>query len=218
LSATLTSGYDAVATPFEFLPEYSYNKSWGSMANFDIKSSYYIGQYFEMLSAIQLSTANVYTFQMTARPRLPLPVGELFLDVEPYYRAVVRNKIHDACIALSLGYRFDYLSFQFGWSGRFLVPFSGSGYAKELTNLLYRVEVFCRPQFSEWNISGGAAHIDDFQIERWQMPFFFLGGRYDFANMFRLSALVEVKPAGMTHGQGSFYGITARVGIGFILR
>jgi len=187
------------------------------MANFDLKSTLPIGRFFEFQSGIQLSTANVYTVNIVARPRIPLKTGEIFFEVEPYFRVIARNRTYDAAVAVCAGYRFDYLSFQFGWFGRWMIPFDGGGVNQELTNIIYRVEVFCRPQYTNWNLSFCVSNIDDFQLERWQQPLFMINGRYDINGFLRVSAGVEIKPTGMFHEAASFYGATARVGVGFLM-
>ncbi|MCQ2351822.1 MAG: hypothetical protein MJ003_07640 [Paludibacteraceae bacterium] len=216
-ASNLSRGFYEPSVSFEFMPEYSYNIQWKSMANFDLKSTFAKTPYFEFTTALQFSTLNVHTVDFRLKPRLPLPIGELFLDFEPYYRIDVKDRIHDAAIAASVGYRFDYLSFQVGWFGRFLVPFDGGGYHKELANILYGVEVFCRPQYSNWNISLRMSNFNDYQIERWSEPLFMLSARYDLFDMMRLSAGVECKPVGIGNVQAQFFGITARIGIGLIL-
>lgn len=216
-AAGLSAGFYTAPVVVELLPEYSYNKSWGSMANFDLKSTMPVGRHFEFATRVQLSTANVYTLNMVARPRIPLKTGELFFEIEPYYRNVARDRTHEVAVVAGFGYRFDYLSIMLGWSGRWLVPFSGGGNVEELANIVYRIEVFCRPQQCKWNISACVSNIDDFQIERWQQPLVMIGARYDLFNFLRLSARVECKPTGICHETGSFYGISARLGVGFVL-
>lgn len=215
-ASELTSGFNQKPAVIEFLPEYAYNKNWGSMANFNFKSNVGFCKYFQLGSAIQLSTANVYTVNVTARPRIPLKIGEIFFEVEPCYRAIVRDNTHDFCLAASVGYRFDYLSFQFGWFGRWMKPFEGGDALTELVNPIYRVEAFCRPQSEVWNISVCIANIDNFQMERWQQPLFMIGGRYNIAGKVRLSAGVEIKPTGIMHATASFYGAMGYIGIGFL--
>ncbi len=216
-AAGLSAGFYTAPVVAEFLPEYSYNKSWGSMVNFDLKSTLPLVRVFEFETRLQFSTANVHTINIVARPRIPLKTGELFFEAEPYYRIIARDRTHEVAVVAGFGYRFDYLSIMLGWSGRWLVPFNGGGKVEELANIVYRVEVFCRPQQCKWNISACVSNIDDFQIERWQQPLVMIGARYDLFDFLRLSARVECKPTGICHETGSFYGISARLGVGFVL-
>ena len=75
--------------------EYSYNKTWGHHANFDIQGLMPFNPHFEMEAKMQLSTANVYTGAVYLRPKFELPVGEMFLETDIMYRAVARNRIGD---------------------------------------------------------------------------------------------------------------------------
>ena len=94
--------------------EYSYNKTWGHHANFDIQSLMPINPHFEMEARLQFSTANVYSGALQIRPKFELPVGELFLETDVYYRAIARNRIGDITAALGVGYRMDYVSITLG--------------------------------------------------------------------------------------------------------
>lgn len=214
----LASGFYTPLVAIDFLPGYEYNRNWGSVGNFDFKASVPLfGPYFEVSPGLRLSTANVYTLNVIARPRIPLRVGEIFFEAEPSYRLIARDRTHDVTFALSGGYRFDYLSFQLGWFGRWMMPFSGGGSVEELNNVLYKVRVFCRPQASDWNLYLTISNIDDFMMERMQIPMFMLEGRYDFGGFLRLTAGIEYKVSGMMHITTAFYGISARVGAAFII-
>ncbi len=199
------------------LVEYSYNKSWGHFANIDAKALLPVNRHFEMALNAQASFKNVYTFGVIARPKFPLPYGELFIDTELLYKAVMRVRQMDFAMAVSVGYRFDYLSFQVGMFSRVMGSYdrdwnSEEGYNVEPFNLLYRLEVFCRPQACNWNISAAVANCDDYNFERMWQPLFMLGGRYDVDNHWRVLLQAQCKPAGMFHLNAAFYGITIRTG------
>lgn len=217
ISTELSSGFHSPWVAVDFLPEYTYNRSWGSNARFNFKTSLPLIDYCELTSGLQLSTANIYAVDVTVRPKIPIKIGEFFFDVEPYYRAVARNRIHDVVLAASFGYRFDYLSFQIGWFGRWLVPFDGGGSVAELTNVLYKAVVYCRPQKSPWNIYLTIGNMDDFLFERHQQPVFQLEGRYDLGGYLRFTAGVECLTSGMFHFTAAFYGINARLGVALML-
>lgn len=111
----------------------------------------------------------------------------------------------------------DYVSFQIGVFGRVMSSWdrdwnTEETYNIEPFNLLYRMEVFCRPQTSRWNISACVANIDDYQMERMWQPIFMLGGRYDINDHWRVLLQGECKPTGMFHLNATFYSAYIRTG------
>ncbi|MGM9838250.1 MAG: hypothetical protein ACI30A_07185 [Paludibacteraceae bacterium] len=197
--------------------EYAYNRTWGHMGNVDIRALMPINPYFEMQANVQLSSAAVYTGAAVLRPKFALPAGELFLETELLYRAVARNRQGDFCAALSVGYRMDYVSLNIGMFGRVMSSWDRDWHTTETYNiepfnLLYRLEVFCRPQTCNWNISACIANVDDFQMERMWQPIFMLGGRYDVDNHWRVLAEAECKPTGMFHLNATLYSASVRAG------
>lgn len=197
--------------------EYSYNKTWGHHANFDIHSLMPINPHFEMEARLQFSTANVYSGALQMRPKFELPVGELFIETDVYYRAIARNRIGDITAALGVGYRMDYVSVTLGVFSRVVDDWDRSWYNEESFvvepfNLLYRLEVFCRPQNNNWNLSFMFSNIDDYQMERMWQPLFAIGAWYDIDEHWRLNFMAQCKPTGMFHLDATFYGATGRVG------
>ena len=197
--------------------EYSYNKTWGHHANFDIQSLMPINLHFEMEARLQFSTANVHSGALQLRPKFELPVGELFLETDVYYRAFARNRIGDITAALGVGYRMDYVSITLGVFSRVIDDWNRSWYTDESFvvepfNLLYRIEVFCRPQNNNWNLSFMFSNIDDYQMERMWQPLFAIGAWYDIDEHWRLNFMAQCKPTGMFHLDATFYGATGRVG------
>lgn len=197
--------------------EYSYNKTWGHHANFDIQSLMPINPHFEMEARLQFSTANVHSGALQLRPKFELPVGELFLETDVYYRAFARNRIGDITAALGVGYRMDYVSITLGVFSRVIDDWDRSWYTDESFvvepfNLLYRIEVFCRPQNNNWNLSFMFSNIDDYQMERMWQPLFGIGAWYDINEHWRLNFMAQCKPTGMFHLDATFYGATGRVG------
>lgn len=202
------------------LVEYSYNKTWGHHANFDIQGLMPFNHYFEMEAKLQLSTANVYTGTLQLRPKFEVPVGELFLETDVYYRAVARNRLSDLTAALGVGYRMDYVSVTLGVFGRVISNWDRSWYTEETYvvepfNLLYRLEVFCRPQTNNWNLSFLFSNVDDYQMERMWQPLFGIGAWYDITEHWRLNFAAQCKPTGMFHLDASFYGATLRAGFSY---
>lgn len=197
--------------------EYSYNKTWGHHGNMDIQALMPINPHFEMEAKVQLSTANVYTGVVQLRPKFQVPVGELFIETDVLYKAVARNRIGDMTAALGVGYRMDYVSVTLGLFCRVLDNWDRSihtdeTYVVEPFNLLYRLEVFCRPQNNPWNLSFMFSNVDDYQMERMWQPLFSIGAWYDVADHWRLNFWAQCKPTGMFHLDATFYGATFRTG------
>lgn len=176
-----------------------------------------VNPHFEMEAKLQFSTANVYTGVVQLRPKFELPVGELFVETDVLCKAVARNRITDITAALGLGYRMDYVSVTLGVFSRVLSDWGRSwytdeSYVAEPFNLLYRLEVFCRPQTNPWNLSFMFSNVDDYQMERMWQPLFGIGAWYDVTDHCRLTFGAECKPTGMFHLDATFYGATARAG------
>jgi len=197
--------------------EYSYNTTWSHHGNFDVQALLPINPHFEMETKLQFSTANVYTSVVQLRPKFQLPVGELFIETDVLYKAVARNRMNDLTAALGIGYRMDYVSVTLGVFSRVMADWGRSWYSDESFvaepfNVLYRVEVFCRPQDNPWNLSFCISNVDDYQMERMWQPLFMAGAWYDVDNHWRLIFGAECKPTGMFHLDATFYGATARAG------
>jgi len=197
--------------------EYSYNTTWGHHGNFDVQALLPINKHFEMETKLQFSTANVHTSVVQLRPKFQLPVGELFIETDVLLKAVARNRMNDLTAALGLGYRMDYVSVTLGLFSRVMADWGRSWYSDESFvaepfNVLYRVEVFCRPQDNPWNLSFCISNVDDYQMERMWQPLFMAGAWYDIDNHWRLNFGAECKPTGMFHLDATFYGATARAG------
>lgn len=199
------------------MTEYSYNKTWGHHGNFDIQALMPINAHFEMEAKLQFSTANVHTGGLQIRPKFELPVGEMFIETDVLYRAIARNRIGDLTAALGVGYRMDYVSVTLGVFYRVIDDWDRSWYTDESYivepfNLLYRLEVFCRPQNNNWNLSFMFSNVDDYQMERMWQPLFSIGAWYDVNEHWRLNFWTQCKPTGMFHLDATFYGATLRTG------
>ena len=200
--------------------EYSYNKTWSHHGNFDIQALMPINKYFEMEAKLQFSTANVYTGALQLRPKFEVPVGEVFIETDVLYRAVARNRIGDITAALAVGYRMDYVSVTLGVFSRVMDDWdrdwhSTDSYVVEPFNLLYRLEVFCRPQNNPWNLYFMFSNVDDYQMERMWQPLFSIGAWYDVNDHWRLNFGAQCKPTGMFHLDATFYGATCRTGFSY---
>lgn len=197
---------------------YGYNYTYGSYADFDIWSRIPLNRYFEMDAGVQLSTANVYSLSFDARPKFPVPVGEMYLDTRLLYKIVARDGVHDVAASFGLGYRMDYVDVQIGAFTRFMNEFGRPWHEEneivgESISMHYSVEVFVRPQTSNWNLRMRIANYDDFQLERVWQPLFMIGGIYSPIEHLSVMAEVLCKPTGMFHLNASFYGIKGRVGV-----
>ena len=197
--------------------EYSYNATWGHHGNLDVQALLPFNPHFEMEAKVQASTANVYTGALQIRPKFELPVGEMFLETDVMYKAVARNRIGDITAGLGVGYRMDFVSITLGVFCRVVDDWDRSWYEEasyvvEPFNLLYRLEVFCRPQNNPWNISFMFSNVDDYQMERMWQPLFSLGAYVDVAEHWRLNFAAQCKPTGMFHLDATFYGATFRTG------
>lgn len=201
---------------------YGYNYTWEHYGNFEFWSRVPVNQHFEFDAAAQLSTANIYSLSVDARPLFALPTGEMYIDTRLLYRAIVRNRIHEATASLSVGYRMDYVDVSIGMLSRLMSDFDRSWHSEdeiltEPIDFLYGLEVFVRPQSSNWNISFRISDFDDFQIERMWQPMFMLGGSYRPTDKLTILLQTQCKPTGMFHLNASFYGMYARVGISYKL-
>ncbi len=202
------------------LAEYSYNATWKHHANFDVQALMPFNPHFEMEAKVQLSTANVYTGYVQLRPKFALPVGEMFLETGVMYRAVKRNTLGDFTAALGVGYRMDYVSVTIGMFGRVIDDWqrdwhSTESYVTEPFNLLYRLEVYCRPQANVWNLWFSFSNIDDHQMERMWQPLFGIGAWYNVTEHWRVLLDAQCKPTGMFHLDATFYGATVRAGFSY---
>ena len=200
--------------------EYSYNTTWGHHANFDIQGLMPFNPYFEMEARLQFSTANVHTLALQFRPKFELPVGEMFLETDVYSRFVSRSQMNDFTAALGVGYRMDYVSVTLGVFARVLDDWNrewhtNDTYVVEPFNMLYRLEVLCRPQTNPWNLSFIFTDFDDYQMERMWQPLFAIKAYWDVVDHWRLNFGVQCKPNGMFHLDATFYGATFRTGFSY---
>ena len=210
-------GFGSRGYSLSVMGEYSYNTTWEHHGNLDVQALLPFNPHFEMETKVQLSTANVYSLALQMRPKFELPVGELFLETDLYVRAIARNKMTDYTAALGLGYRMDYVSVTLGLFTRVMSDWQRSWYTEETYvvepfNLLYRLEVFCRPQSNPWNLSFMFSNVDDYQMERMWQPLFGVGAYVDVADHWRINLAAQCKPTGMFHLDATFYGATFRAG------
>lgn len=200
--------------------EYAYNYTYGHYGNLDFIAAISLNRYCDMGVGVQASTANIYSAMANVCPKFPVRVGEFFVDTRFIYRAVVRSTTHDLSAMVSLGYRMDYISLQFGALARMMDDMNREWQSEdkimvEPVNLLYAIEVFVRPQSSRWNLSFRMANFNDFRTERMWQPMFMINTHCLVADHWRMLAGVELKPTGMFHLDASFYEAMARVGFAY---
>lgn len=213
----LNAGFGLPQYSVSFLPEYSYNLTYGSFANFNMQALMPVNQHFEMQANLQFSTVNKHSAGLVLRPKFELPVGELFAETHLFYCGNIRARQHDLDMAIAVGYRFDYLSLTFGNFTRIMEGFdrvdkSAEARNCEPFNFLYRIQIFCRPQTCPWNLYFVFSDYDDYQYERMWEPIFQLGGQYDIDQHWRVLLNAECKPTGMFHLNAAFYSATVRAG------
>lgn len=199
---------------------YGYNHTWSHYGGFDLKGHIPICRFFEADAAFEYNSGGVCALTAVARPMFPLPVGELFLDgaihsrffLSPYDMAWLT-------MAASIGYRMDYVSFQFGIMNNSLIDISkGASGATDIVaepvNFLYRIAVNVRPyNYTRWNITLGTANYTDYEYERTWESILFIHSYYNI-RFSRCIALLDVdfKPSGAFHLNAQFWGVMVRAG------
>lgn len=199
---------------------YGYNGTWKNFGGADIKGFMPVNFHYEMDASFEILSSGVFSASVTARPKFPLSVGELFVDGSLFYRNLYKYRASEFVSAVSVGYRMDYVSAQVGLFSRTMInndraSQDNEAYVGEPFNLLYRVSFKVRPAFCVWNVGGGITDYNDFEYERMWEPLFFIDGHYDINDNLRLLAEVYVKPTGMFHLVASFYGITVKAGLSY---
>lgn len=204
------------------LGEYSYNTTYSHQGALDLLSTIPVGSHFELMPALQFSTANIYSAAVQARTFFDLPEGRLFLENHFLFKDIARNGMYDACLSFSLGYSWDYLEVEAGMFGR-VMNATGSKWMVvddllcEPFNLVYSLKGILRPATSVWNATLTVTNTDIFQMERMWQPIIILGGWYDLSDRMRIDCGLLLKPTGMFHLNAEFYSIAARAGITYYL-
>ncbi|MCQ2334930.1 MAG: hypothetical protein MJZ89_03705 [Paludibacteraceae bacterium] len=211
--------------------EVGHNPTWGYYSGALLHAHMPVVKNVDILADIELLSSNVYTAEITFRPKFSLPVGHLYMDATALGTIVARNQLMDIVGSLSLGYQMDYVNVQVGWFYRTIAETnrswdSESGYVSDPFNLLYRLQINARPERERWNVYVGLGNVTPTQYERMWAPMFWLGGYYDLRPQselssnslpahFRLLAEVMVKPAGFFHLDASLYNLQTRFGIAY---
>lgn len=213
-------GFGEEKYSLSLMAEYGYNRTWEHMGNVDVFAHMPVVKNVQIDARVQYCSANVLTGAIVLRPTFDLPVGQLFAETEVLYKGVLCNRMSDFCAALSVGWRFDYVSVQIGGFTRVMDSWdrdwhSEDKYETEPFNLLYRLEIFCRPQTNNWNISVGLSNKEDWQMERMWQPMILLGSRYDINEHWRVHLDGQMKITGMFHLNATFYAAYLRAGFSY---
>jgi len=192
---------------------YAWNVPWKHHGGVDLLGYLPVCRHFEADVAFETLSSRVVAFGAIARPKLPLPVGELFIDAAIHDRLFAASRISELALAASAGYRMDYVSAQVGVLSRRIYDHGGiSDTVTEPTYFLYRVAVNTRPSACRWNIFLGAGNYTEFHYERTWQPTFFLGGRFDCSTHLTALLRIELKPSGMFSQTTNFWGSAIRAG------
>jgi len=197
---------------------YGYNETFGHVGGFDLVGYLPINKYFEMDAALEFQSPQTCAVSAFARPKFPLPVGELFLDGAVNFRYWGTYSMGTLATSGSFGYRMDYVSVQIGMNSLVLLDMlrekgSGSENVSEPFNLTYRLAFNVRPSTSVWNINFGVSNYNLYEFERDWQCIFFLGGHYDFTKDFTALLEAELKPTGIFHMNARFWGLNIRAGV-----
>lgn len=196
---------------------YDYSRTFAHQGGVDVAGHMPFHTYIEADAGFEFLGPNILAGTLVARPKLPLKVGELFLDAAVHLRAFNTFGTGTFALAASVGYRMDYVSVQLGIQRTALhdfrkVPGNGESDIVE-PNMIFRLAVNVRPSTSPWNISLGAGNFTLYQYERLYYPIFFLGGHVDLTAHLTLQAEVDFKFSGMFNMTTHFNELTARAGL-----
>ena len=197
---------------------YDHSRTFADQGGLDIAGHLPFNTYVEADAGFEYLGPKILAGTFVARPKLPLKVGELFLDATIHLRAFKSFGTGTFSIAASFGYRMDYVSVQLGVQRTEILDFQ-KGAGKDGSNILeplnpiVRIAVNVRPATSPWNISLGAGNFTLYQYERLYYPIISLGGHYDFANHLTARAEVDFKPSGIFNCTTNFNGISVRAGL-----
>lgn len=197
---------------------YDYSKTFSHQGGVDIAGHMPFHTYIEADAGFEFLGPKILAGTLAARPKLPLKVGELFLDTAVHLRAFNSFEAGTFALAASLGYRMDYVSVQMGIQRTVLhsfrkAPGDGGSDIVEPVNPIFRIAFNVRPCTSPWNISFGAGNFTLYKYERFYYPIFFLGGHVDITSHLTLQAEVDLQFSGIFNMTAHFNELTARAGL-----
>lgn len=195
-----------------------YNPAWGGYAGIDLAARMGVGSHLDIRADVEGLTANVWSFGITARPKVALGPGELFLDATIFCRLPARNRMFDFVTSESLGWKMKNLDCQFGLFSRTTGSLdrkmhTPDEFENEPFNFLYRVQFNVFGDQAKWDIFGGFTDFTPYEYERMWSPIFFIGGRYGINDRLGIRAEADIKPTGMFHLTALSYGIVGRVAV-----
>jgi hypothetical protein len=205
--------------------EYGFNDVWGHHANFDLAAKVPVHKHFDLMTALQMSTANVYNMNVEMDTKFMLTKlhqRELYLKSRFLFRGVVRANAYEFNLGFGLGYCRDYVDIMVGTNIRMMDEIkrrkttqSTNEMIAETFYFIYGLEVFARPIDCNWNVSAKISNYTEYQVERMYNPIFSIAGRYDPAPQWRVMMRVFCKPAGMFNMTASFFDVHALAGFSY---
>lgn len=191
--------------------DYAYNHAWSHHANFVVSGFVPINSNFELSASVGAATPNVYTFDTRLRPKFRLPYGELYLQSDIWYQAIIRNQLHDLSGAGGLGYRFDYANIYIGCGIRLLTPIHQERHSLtkaiiEPYNVVYQIDIFTRPTTNKWNLYFTFTNISETQMYRTFDPKFVVNALYHFNSHWTMQIGGQYLFAGLTNSAPTYYG------------
>lgn len=218
LASLLSAGENSACRSLTVMGMYGWNETWHNYGGVDIAAVLPAGGWFEAAVAAEVHNPKTYAVTATARPKINLKAGAIFLDCSAHYRAHASYGTADFNLAASAGYRMDYFSVQIGATSHFTYDLERKNGGKsenisEPLNLLYRASFNVRPASSRWNVGGGVANYTDYEYERTWVPMFFLDGRFDIDERLSVLCRFDLKSAGTFHGTAEFWGAAFRAGV-----
>lgn len=198
--------------------QYEYNHTYLHSASLQMDAFLPLTHYFEGEVNLRASLNNTYNFGIKMQPKFALPVGELYLRTQLSYGLILRNRFHELCTVIGIGYRMDYMDVMVAYGSRLMATMDMDKNSiehgiNEPHNLIYRAEVYARPQYSPWNISVWVSNLTSHQMERMFTPMFGLRSHIDIVPSWRLQLGGMIKPVGLSNLAPSFYGAEVNVGV-----
>lgn len=192
-----------------------YNPAWGLNAGLDLDGKLSLKDTLDISFAFEGLNDNVWSFGLTARPKVNFRPGTLYADVTAFVRLVARDRLYDFIVAGSAGWKMKHFDFQLGLFSRvsqYLRSPAPEKVLREPTNLLYKLQFNILGDRARWDILGGVKNFTEYEYERMRAPIFYVGGRFDCNDRLGLRAEFDVKPSGILHMTAGFFGVTGRLG------
>lgn len=198
-----------------------YNPAWGFYAGADAAISASFNNNLDLSIQAEPLSNGVSTMGFSARPRINLIKGYLYLDGSILYKSFPSG-MYDYVSAGSLGWRFTHWDVQLGMFSRVIGDRNIDIHSEdericEPFNALYRIQYNLKGDDSSWDAYAGLSNFTAFEYERQYSPLFFLGGSAGLTKHLGLYGEIDIKPSGMFHLTAAAYGIVGRLGITYSL-